>query len=149
MSTTGKPKGKGKRWLIGCLVVPLVILAVLAIGLGIGWAFLSKEHREAANLPLNAINFDKLTDGKYHGAYAGGMYKWRVNECDVTIINGKVSDIQLVSSSDPAKENMDYEELYARVIKAQSLHVDTISSATLTSKAYLQCIENALIPAQY
>jgi uncharacterized protein with FMN-binding domain len=29
------------------------------------------------------------------------------------------------------------------------LQVDTISGATLTSKAYLQCIENALIQAQH
>jgi uncharacterized protein with FMN-binding domain len=35
------------------------------------------------------------------------------------------------------------------VIQAQSLQVDTINSATLTSKAYLQAIENALVQAQH
>lgn len=142
-------KAKKKRKLIGCLVVPSVILLILIIAGGVGWALLMKEHREAANLPLNAINFSKLSDGNYHGAYAGGMYKWRQNECNVTVLNGAVLDIQLLSTTDPARQNMDYEELYARVIKAQSLKVDTITSATLTSKAYLQCIENALIQAQY
>jgi hypothetical protein len=29
----------------------------------------------------------------------------------------------------------------------QSFQVDTISGATFTSKAYLQCVENVLIPA--
>jgi uncharacterized protein with FMN-binding domain len=38
--------------------------------------------------------------------------------------------------------------LYERVIQSQSLQVDTISGATLTSKAYLQCVENALLQAQ-
>jgi uncharacterized protein with FMN-binding domain len=38
--------------------------------------------------------------------------------------------------------------LYDRVIQAQSLQVDTLSGATLTSKAWLQAVENALIPAQ-
>jgi uncharacterized protein with FMN-binding domain len=50
---------------------------------------------------------------------------------------------------DPAAKNTDHETLYDRVIQAQSLQVDTISGATLTSKAYLQAVENALIQAQH
>ncbi len=144
-----KGKKKGRKKGKGCLIALLILLVIIAVSGGIGWLFLSKEHREAASLPLNAVDFSKLNDGQYHGAYAGGMFKWRVNECDVTVLNGKVTDIQLVSTIDPAAENTDHAELYDRVIKAQSLQVDTISSASLTSKAYLQCIENALIPAQY
>ncbi len=72
----------------------------------------------------------------------GSMYGWRVQECD-----GKVTIIQLVSTIDPAAENMDYETLNNRGVQAQSLQVDTISSATLTSKAYLKAVENALIQA--
>jgi uncharacterized protein with FMN-binding domain len=89
-----------------------------------------------------------LNDGAYHGSYAGGMYKWRANACDVTVTNGKVTDIQLAGSQDPGAENTDTAMLYERVIAAQSLQVDTISGATLTSKAYLQCVENALVLAQ-
>jgi uncharacterized protein with FMN-binding domain len=77
------------------------------------------------------------------------MYKWRANECDVTVTNGRVTDIQLVGSQDPGSKNAQHKELYDRVIQAQSLQVDTISSATLTSKAWLQAVENALIPAQH
>jgi uncharacterized protein with FMN-binding domain len=140
-----KKKNKGK----GCLVAVLILLVILGIGGGIGWAFLSKEHQEARGLPLNAVDFLKLNDGKYHGVYAGGMYKMRVNECDVTVTNGKVTAIQLAGSTDPGAKNTDTGMLYERVIAAQSLQVDTISGATLTSKAYLQCVENALVPAQH
>lgn len=141
-------KQKGKRKGKGCLIVLLIIFMVLAVGGGIGWSFISKEHREAASLPLNAVNFDQLRDGTYHGVYEGGMYRWRVNACDVTVTNNKVVGIQLAGSNDPGAKNTDYEMLYERVVQAQSLQVDTISGATLTSKAYLQCVENALIPAQ-
>jgi uncharacterized protein with FMN-binding domain len=125
--------------------------AVAALGTagGVGWSLLSKEHKEARSLMLNAVDFNKLNDGTYHGVYEGGMYKWRANECDVTVANGRVTDIQLVDSQNPGTENTDDEMLYDRVIEAQSLQVDTISGATLTSKAYLQCIENALIQAQH
>jgi len=131
-----------------CLWIALVVVAVSAAAGGFGWSRLMKEHKEARSLPLNAVDFSKLKDGTYHGAYAGGMYKWRANECDVMVTDGKVTDIQLVGSKDPGSKNTQHKELYDRVIKAQSLQVDTITSATLTSKAWLQAVENALIPAQ-
>jgi len=99
---------------------------------------LQKEHKEAKSLPLNAVDFSKLDDGSYHGAYEGGMYKWRANECQVTVSSGKVAGIQLIGSEDPGSKNTQHEVLYDRVIQAQSLQVDTISGATLTSKAWLQ-----------
>jgi uncharacterized protein with FMN-binding domain len=130
-------------------MIALSVVAALGIAGGIGWSKLSKEHREARSLPLNAVDFSRLSDGTYHGAYAGGMYKWRANECQVTVSSGKVTDIQLSGSRDPAAKNTQHEVLYERVIQAQSLQVDTISGATLTSKAYLQCVENALVQAQH
>jgi len=129
--------------------IALVVVAALAAAGGIGWSRLMKEHREAQSLPLNAVDFGKLNDGTYHGAYEGGMYKWRANECQVTVSSGKVTDIRLVASKDPAAKNTQHEMLYERVIQAQSLQVDTISSATLTSKAYLKAVENALLQARH
>lgn len=130
-------------------LIALAVVGGLSIAGGIGWSRLMKEHQEAKNLPLNAVDFSKLNDGTYHGAYEGGMYKWRKNECDVTVSSGKVTGIQLAASSDPGGKNTQHTELYDRVMKAQSLQVDTISMATLTSKAYLQAVENALIQAQH
>jgi uncharacterized protein with FMN-binding domain len=141
-------KGKGKRKMFGWIIA-LVIVVVLVVAGGIGWSYVSKEHKEARSLPLNKVDFNKLNDGKYHGSYAGGMYKWRANECDVMVTGGKVADIQLSGTIDPGADNTDYKMLYSRAISQQSLHIDTISGATLTSKAYLQAVENALVQAQY
>jgi uncharacterized protein with FMN-binding domain len=144
-----KETKKKRGALKGCGILVLILVAMVAIGGAIGWSFLAKEHREARSLPLNAVDFDKLkNDGVYHGVYEGGMYGWRANECDVTVKNGRVTAIQLAGSQDPSTANTDYEMLYDRVIAAQSLQVDAVSGATLTSKAYLQCAENALVPAQ-
>jgi len=134
--------------MIGWIIV-LIVVAALGIAGGIGWSKLMKEHREARNLPLDAVDFNRLNDGTYHGAYAGGMYKWRANECDVTVSSGKVTDIQLAGSIDPGSKNTQHQALYERVIQAQSLQVNTISGATLTSKAYLKAIEIALVSAQH
>ena len=142
-------KEKGRSKARGCAIALMIVLVVLAVGMGIALLFVSKEHKEARSLPLNAVDFGKLNDGTYHGAYAGGMYRWRANECDVKVTNGKVTAIRLADSKDPGTENTDYGMLYERVIAAQSLQVDTISGATLTSKGWLQCVENALIQAQH
>ena len=143
----GLTKRKGKRKMSGWIIV-LMVTAVLGAGGAIGWSFLSKEHNEARNLPLNAVDFNKLNDGTYIGEYEGGMYKWRANQVQVTVTSGKVSDIKQLSSADPGRKNTQQEILYDRVIEAQSLQVDVISGATLTSKAYLQAVENALTKAQ-
>jgi uncharacterized protein with FMN-binding domain len=151
MTANGKVEGKqkGKSRAKGCALVLLIVVVVLAVGAALGWSYIAREHREARNLPLNAVAFDRLKDdGVYHGSYAGGMYGWRANECDVTVTNGRVTDIQLAGTIDPGAENTDHAMLYARVIDAQSLQVDTVSGATLTSKGWLQCVENALLQAQ-
>jgi uncharacterized protein with FMN-binding domain len=129
-------------------IITLFVLAGLGVAGGIGWSKIMKEHQEARNLPFVALDFRKLKDGVYHGSYAGGMYKWRKNECDVTVSSGKVSGIQLTVSQDPGGKNTQHVELFERVIKAQSLQVDTISTATLTSKAYLKAVEDALLQAR-
>jgi uncharacterized protein with FMN-binding domain len=140
MKTQEKSKMNG--W-----AIVMVILVLLAVAAGIGWTFLSKEHDEAKNLPLNAVNFGRLTDGTYTGEYAGGMYKWRANTVKVTVAGGKVTQIESLKALEA--QSTDFTKmLYDRVIAAQSLQVDTISGATLTSKAYLQSVENALVQAQ-
>jgi uncharacterized protein with FMN-binding domain len=139
-------KRKGKKKMIGWIIA-IVIIAGLGIGGAVGWSNLQKEHKEAGSLPLNAVNFNNLKDGIYVGEYEGGMYKWRANKVQVTVTGGKVTDVTILES----KENQPAEftgKLYREVIEAQTLQVDTISGATLTSKAYLQAVENALKQAR-
>ncbi len=138
-----KRKGKVKMgWIIA-----LVIVAVLGIGGAIGWSYIAKEHNEAKNLSLDAVDFSKLQDGTYIGEYGGGMYKWRTNKVRVTVSSGKVTGIESLGSK--AKLPPEFtQKLYGSVIKAQSLKVDTVSGATLDTKACLKGIENGLIKAQ-
>jgi uncharacterized protein with FMN-binding domain len=128
-------------------IIALIIIVSLGIGGAKGWSYISKEHIEARNLPLDAVDFSKLNDGTYIGEYEGGMYKWRTNKVQVTVSSGKVTDIKLIDSKE--KNLKVYtDKLYNSVIKEQTLQVDTISGATLTSKSVLKPIEIALIKAQ-
>jgi uncharacterized protein with FMN-binding domain len=93
------------------------------------------------------VDFNRLVDGVYVGEYEGGMYKWRANSVQVTVSSGEVTKIEPLSGV-VDQGNGSTQMLYDRVIKSQSLQVDTISGATLTSKAYLQAVENALVQAE-
>ena len=57
--------------------------------------------------------------------------------------SGRVTKVEFLQSKENQKPEFT-NTLINRVIEAQSLQVDAISGATLTSKAYLQGIENAL-----
>lgn len=135
---------KGKRKML----IAIIILVVVVVG-GLGGAllFTSGERREARNLPIGHVNFKQLHDGTYLGKYEGGMYKWRANKVQVTVSSNKVTDIKLIEHTEKQPSGIT-DELFSRVIQSQSLQVDTISGATLTSKAYLKAIEEALDEAQ-
>jgi uncharacterized protein with FMN-binding domain len=135
-------KGKGKFKMI------LLILVIFVIaGLGGALIFTEKERREGRNLHFINVDFKNLKDGVFPGEYAGGMYKWRTNNVLVTVSGGKVTQIALLEHKE--KQSPEFTgELYNRVIESQSLNIDTISGATITSKAYLKSVEDALIKAE-
>lgn len=137
-------KRKGKHKMSGWIIA-LIIVAVLGVGGGIGWSFLEKEHKEARNVDIEKVDFSTLKDGTYIGQYEGGMYKWRTNEVEVTVKSGKVTDIKLLST---AAEYDRTQELYDKIIDNQSLQVDAISGATLTCKALMKGVEDALDQAK-
>jgi uncharacterized protein with FMN-binding domain len=138
-----KKKGKHKMWII----IPVIIILILAATAAIALLATSGERKEGLNLPISNIDFSKLKDGTYTGEYEGGRNKWRTNKVQVTVTGGKVTDIKLLQT----KENKPKEftdDLYSQIEEKQSLQVDIVSGATITSKAYLKAVENALSKAQ-
>lgn len=129
------------------IIIPAALVTIAGLVLGGGILFTAGERREAKNLPIAVVDFNNLNDGTYVGEYEGGMYKWRANKIEVTVSSGKVTDIKILEHKENRKPEFT-NKLYDRVIEAQSLQVDTVSGATLTSKAYLKSVENALKQAQ-
>lgn len=138
-------KRKGKFKMVITVIVVLVVL--LAAVMGGGVLYTAGEHKEAKDLPIAAIDFKNLNDGTFIGEYEGGMKKWRTNKVQVTVSSGKVTEIKVLEQKYDLKPDFT-NKLYDRVMDAQSLQVDTISGATLTSKACLKSVENALIKAE-
>ncbi len=125
------------------LIAVIVLVVLIAGGAGGALLFTAGERCEAKNLPIRALDFKQIKNGTYVGEYKGGMYKWRANKVQVTVTSSKVTDIKVLEQAEKKPAEFT-DELFGRVIREQSLQVDTISGATLTCKAFLKAIENAL-----
>jgi len=124
---------KIKKIILGILALIIIILAGAFI-------FISNGLEAGKNLVVNSVSAAGLEDGTYKGKYDGG--RW-TNEVNVSVAGGKITKITAVKTV--MVENKETTEaLFKEVINKQSTAVDVISGATVTCKAYLKSIENAL-----
>lgn len=120
------------------IVLSIVMIFILLIAGG-GF-FITRGLSGGSKLTIGSVNISNLSDGEYTGKYNGG--RW-TNEVMVTVGDNKITDIKVVK--DVLIPNPEVtKELINNVIEAQSLDVNVVSGATVTSKAYLKAIENAL-----
>lgn len=118
------------------LSVAVVLILVFASGI----FYLNQGLDEGKNIKINGIEISNLNDGVYNGKYKGG--RW-TNELNITIQDHKIIKIDIVDDVTFVKPNLS-DELFSKVIEAQNTIVDVVSGATVTSKAFLKSIENAL-----
>ncbi len=117
----------------------IIITALVIIFTGL-FLYVSRGLDEKSQPELAGVTAQGLADGTYEGGYDGG--RW-TNRMKVTVSGEKMTDITILQNVLFPLENVP-PELFQRVIAAQTTNVDTVASATVTSKAYLKSIENAL-----
>jgi uncharacterized protein with FMN-binding domain len=144
-----------KRRKIRVWVVILAISGTIAAVLAGGILFSTPGRREVQELTIDTVNFKKLHNGTYVGEYTGKKDHSRDTKVQVTISEGDISNIKILKGAlnkegEPAEltGGLSIDNLFDNVIKSQSLQVDVISGATLTSKTHLKALENALEQAQ-
>ena len=124
------------------IVVGSVLLVLMLVGAGLFfWA--SRGLGGYAKMNIKNVDISGVPDGTYEGAFDGGRFS---NTVRVTVQNHKVTDIAILK--DVTFKMSKVSQLFGRVIKAQSLNVDTLTGATVTSKAFLKSVENALSGAK-
>lgn len=121
------------------IVLTVFILFVLVSGAGLFYISRGLEAGEA--LTINSVDLAGLNDGAYNGAYNGG--RW-TNEVKVTIKDHRITSVEIVRDVLLPKPEIT-EELISRVLKEQKPGVDVVAGSTVTCKAYLKSIENALV----
>lgn len=122
------------------LKVILGIIGVFVLGVLIMSFILMNGMNTAQALELNQINLAQIDDGKYVGTYE--TTRW-TNSVEVTVKDHKITDVIIVKDVMIALEGLS-DRLFKKVMDKQSIEVDIETGSTITSKAYLKAIENAI-----
>lgn len=109
----------------------MVVVMLIALMNGMG---------TVKSLTIGDVDLGNVADGVHEGSFKEGRWNYTVA---VTVEDHKITGIELVSGKDPGSQKVFAAER-DRIIAAQSPNVDTVSGATVTSKALLKAIENAL-----
>ncbi len=122
----------------------LTALVVIAVGVALFMAFIYpklKLQAELQRLQINEVELTKVSDGTYHGEF---FYYDFMYEVEVVVVDHEITQIAVLKNIDDVEYAKRTEDMVEQVVKEQSLKVDMVTGATITSKALLKAIENAL-----
>jgi uncharacterized protein with FMN-binding domain len=116
-------------------IAAVVVLPAVVMGAGIIHSVLSVK-----NMEISEVDISSLPDGVYRGRedYLGFACK-----AEVTVSGHRIEDVRLSEDRTDAWVEK-AKGVGTEVVKKQSLKVDAITGATITSKAMLKAIEKAL-----
>jgi len=125
---------RGKKALLIVGIVPAVLVAAMAIGTFSGMGYVRK-------MTVNPVDLSTIADGVYAGRFKKGRFSYSV---EVAV---KDHRIQAVKATDPRQVTSPIiEQIFARIVQEQTVKVDIVSGASLTTKAVTKAAENALSP---
>lgn len=111
--------------------IPILISIVIAL--------LVEFMIMAQTLDVKDVNFNTIVDGEYIGICQNKILFAVVK---VHVKDHEITDIEILEHKDSYMEQA--RQIADNVCSAQSLDVDVVSGATLTSDTVLNAIENAL-----
>jgi uncharacterized protein with FMN-binding domain len=119
----------------------MITVTVFIVILGVFLYNMTNELKVGSEVQLSGINPADVSDGRYEGQY--DYSRWS-NTVAVVVQEGKIVSIDIINDVVAPEITNCSEEIIHRVIEAQDTNVDAVSGATVTSKAYLKAIEDAL-----
>jgi uncharacterized protein with FMN-binding domain len=126
----------------GLKVALVLLVIILIIGMSSAGYYLLYGMRVIMDMDISVVDLETVEDGTYFGDFEEG-FRW-ANTVSISIYNHKIIGINIVHDQMFKFKDVSY-ELFERVINKQANLVDIVSGATISSKAYLKAIENALI----
>ncbi len=122
------------------LKVLLIVVICLVVIVGGFVIFISSGINDGDKIQIGSIDLSTVADGAYTGSFEKGRWS---NEVVVEVKDHAIVSVTVTKDvlfSEEATKN----QLIAEVIQNQNCNVDAVSGATITGKAYLKAIENAL-----
>ena len=120
--------------------IVLYILGGLVLLILVAMPFFNRGMSEIKNLTIKNVDLTSVPDGTHQGSYANGRWSYTV---EVTVKDHAITDIVVDPGSGQTNEKFE-QTAVAAVLQAQSLDIDTVSGASVNTKAFLKAVENAL-----
>jgi uncharacterized protein with FMN-binding domain len=115
------------------------ILGGFGLIVAFGVFFMFNGMGAIKNMDIYSVDLTGVGDGTYTGAFKKGRWNSQV---EVTVKDHKIVDIKVLNA-DPTVNSIS-EDTVKKVIEAQKVDIDIVSGATVTTKALLKAIEDAL-----
>src|SRR6056297_3428399 len=112
------------------IISVLVVIIILAVAIGVTLSQATKKVDKLLLEEVSNVNIGEIKDGEYLGSYDAGLVKVEV---EVIIESDKIKEVKLLKHTNGKGENG--ETVIDNIIENQSLQVDTIAGATISSKA--------------
>jgi uncharacterized protein with FMN-binding domain len=122
----------------------LTALVVIAVGVALFMAFMYPGLREQAELQIlqvSEVDFASVQDGTFQGDFTFHGFTYEV---EVVVVDHEIKQIEVLKNIEDDEYAQKAEGVVDNVLKEQSLKVDVITGATITSKALLKAMEDAL-----
>lgn len=118
------------------LIILLCTILFVLIGASL---YLKRLVNDVNSITVSNLNMANITDGIYVGKYSiTPVYV----EVEVTVTEHKITNIKIIEHENGLGGKA--EKIVDDVISRQSLEVDAVSGATVSSKCIIKTIENAL-----
>ena len=123
---------KKRKWILtGCCAAVLFV--------GAGTAALKGMVDRVKQIPVTSPDLAEVADGVYIGEYSAGPVAVKV---EVTVEGHRLTDIEIIEHQNGLGGKA--EGIIEDVMDEQSLEVDAVSGATVSSKCILKALEDAL-----
>jgi uncharacterized protein with FMN-binding domain len=126
---------KGKKALLIVGIVVAALIGIMAIASLPGMGFVRR-------MTVSPVDLSKVSDGLYPGSFRAGRFSYSV---EVTVKDHRIEAVK--SAGRKQAQDAVIRQIFARIVEGQSVKVDTVSGASLTTKAVSKAVENALSPA--
>lgn len=121
-------------------IVLIILGVILVIGVA-GFIFASVGLSDIKNMVINEVDLSKVPDGVYTGKFQRARWNYAV---EITIKNHEIIEIKNIDDKTDKGSMKLINSAIEAILAKQSLEIDTISGATVNTKAFQKAVENAL-----
>ncbi len=124
-------------------ILSIVVVVFLCFGIAVYFTIKSESNKSINSIQISNIDLSSVDNGSYLGECTSGPCYAKVK---VNVKNQKIDKISILEHKNGMGSKA--ESIVDDVINKQSLKVDTVSGATISSKVILKSIENAIIEGE-